>query len=83
MYTGKSNICNLLVYRLLLAAVVTSIKYNEDDYYSNSFYSRVGGINLQEMNLIESEFIRLSEFLLFVDDDSYEKYKKYLLAYQE
>lgn len=62
---------------------MTAIKYNEDDYYSNSFYARVGGINLQELNMIESHFIELSQYNLFVNEETYEKYKLYLMAYKD
>ena len=33
--------------------MLLAIKYNEDDYYSNKYYARVGGISLCELNELE------------------------------
>ncbi len=68
-------------FRILLASVLLSIKYNEDDFYSNTFYAKVGGISLKEINLLEFEFMKLIQFNLFVQEEVYLKYKEYLLNY--
>jgi hypothetical protein len=65
--------------RLILAGVVVAIKYNEDDYFSNSFYAKVGGISLNEINVLETEFINLITFKLFIDEDIFKGYLKYLM----
>ena len=53
-----------------------AIKYNEDDYYSNKYYAKVGGINLDEINDLEYNFLILLNFDVFIDEDTYEKYKE-------
>ena len=53
-----------------------AIKYNEDDYYSNKYYAKVGGINLDELNSLEYNFLILLDFDVFIDEDTYEKYKE-------
>ena len=58
--------------------MVLAIKYNEDDYYSNKYYAKVGGINLEEINTLEYNLLILLEFNAFIDDDTYEKYENQL-----
>jgi hypothetical protein len=59
-----------------------AIKYNEDDYYSNTFYAKVGGISLEEVNILEVEFLKMIKYTLFIDSDIFEKYTIYLKNYQ-
>ncbi len=56
--------------------MLLAIKYNEDDYYSNKYYAKVGGINLDEINDLEYNFLILLNFDVFIDEDTYEKYKE-------
>lgn len=70
-----------LFHRLILAFVLIAIKYNEDDYYANDFYAKVGGISMQEINVIEYEAVILMKHNLFVADDFFSKYKVYLDQY--
>jgi len=71
------------VHRLFLAAVITAIKFNEDDFYSNSFYSKIGGVSINELNNLEDEFLRLINFNLWVEEDLYRKYKLSLTTYEK
>jgi hypothetical protein len=58
-----------------------AIKYNEDDYYANSHYAKVGGISLNELNHLERDFIDWIDFRVFVTKDIYDKYYEYLTYY--
>ena len=58
--------------------MVLAIKYNEDDYYSNKYYAKVGGIGLNELNELEYNLLILLEFNTFIDDETYEKYENQL-----
>jgi hypothetical protein len=60
-----------------------AIKFNEDDYYSNEYYAKVGGISLQELNNLEYECIKMLNHKLFVDENIYEKYEVYLKHYEK
>jgi hypothetical protein len=64
--------------RLILTSILLAIKYNEDEYYSNEYYAKVGGISLREMNALETEFLLLINYSLFVDFDLFNKYKTYI-----
>jgi hypothetical protein len=70
------------IHRVLFTAIIAAIKYNEDDYYSNSYYSKVGGVTVKELNTMEYEFIKLIKYTLFIKTDLFEKYKIYLNHYQ-
>jgi hypothetical protein len=58
--------------------MIVAIKYNEDDFFSNEFYSKVGGVSKKEINKIEYEFLSLIDFSLFVDEEIYNKYNNYI-----
>jgi len=51
---------------------------NEDDYFDNNFYAKVGGLTLQELNFLEVQFLLESNFAMWVDIEIYNKYKTYL-----
>lgn len=72
----------LNIHRIVLTSIMTAIKYNEDDYYSNKYYAKVGGITLDEINRLEYEFIRLIRYSLFVENRVYDKYQTYLNHYK-
>jgi hypothetical protein len=66
------------IHRILFGAVLISIKYNEDSYYDNKFYSEIAGVKLKELKMIEYTFLELSDFNVFIDDNEYEQYRQYL-----
>lgn len=70
------NLCNL--FRMLFTSLIIAIKYNEDQYYEAEYYAKIGGITKEEVIQLEYEFLFLSDFILFVTKDDYEKYKLYL-----
>lgn len=66
------------IHRILFSSILVAIKYNEDKIYDNSFYSRVAGISLKELNALENKFLKIIDFDLFVPKEIYEKYYNYL-----
>ena len=66
------------IHKMILASMLVAIKYNEDDYYSNSFYAKVGGVTKSEIDVLEYEFLVLIEFNLYVSDDLFLKYYDYI-----
>ena len=66
------------IHRILFAAVLMAIKYNEDNFYDNKFYSEIAGVKLKELKLIEYTFLDLIDFQMIIDDETYEKYQQYL-----
>ena len=71
------------IHRILFGAVLISIKYNEDSYYDNKFYSEIAGVKLKELKMIEYTFLELSDFNVFINDIEYEQYKIYLEQFND
>ena len=63
--------------------MILAIKYNEDDYYSNEYYAKVGGITNEEYNNLEMESFILIENKLWISEDIYDRYKNYFDNYQD
>jgi len=70
------------IHRILFSSIIMAIKINEDDYYSNNYYSKVGGISVKELNTLEYDYVRLIRYNLFVNQDIYEKYKIFISCYK-
>jgi hypothetical protein len=66
------------IFKVFLTAIVIAIKFNEDEYDSNSTFAKVGGIPLEELNKLEIEFCKLMKFGFFVDLKSFKEYKIFL-----
>lgn len=64
----------LSVHRLLLSALVVSVKFHEDSQYSNQYYAQVGGFSLQEMNRMEVDFVGLLSWDLEISGITFDKY---------
>ena len=71
------------IHRILFGAVLISIKYNEDSYYDNKFYSEIAGVKLKELKMIEYTFLELSDFNVFINDIEYEQYRIYLEQFND
>ena len=59
------------LHRLVLAAFVVASKYCDDVFETNSYYARVGGISVAEINNLEIEFLSRLHFDLFVPLNEY------------
>ena len=66
------------VHRMFFSSLLLAIKYNEDNFYTNKFYSNVSGLKCSELNKLELKFSTEIKFDLFVDKNLYEKYKNNL-----
>ena len=64
-------------HKLFLMSLTTATKFNEDQVFQNSYYSLVGGIDLQEFNFLEMKFLELMEYSLFVQNKEFGTYLKF------
>lgn len=71
------------IHRVMLIAIISAIKYNEDECYTNGYYAKVGGITLEELNRLEYEFLRLIRYTMFIQGDLFDKYLQYLMGYDD
>ena len=68
------------IHKLILAAFILAIKYNEDNYYSMVFYSKLGGVTPGELNKLEFEFLILIRYNLLIQEELYKKYYNDLMS---
>jgi hypothetical protein len=71
------------IHRLILGCLILAIKYNEDVYYNNEYYAKIGGVPLDEINTLEYKSFELIEQNLFISDDIFEKYFAYITHYDD
>lgn len=61
----------LTAHRLLLSAMTVAAKSQDDVYYSNAHYARVGGVGLAELNGLEMAFLAVLEWRVVVTPDEF------------
>ena len=62
------------IHRLLLISIMIFSKFYDDDYYSNLYWSRIGGISLEDLNNLEIEYLNLLDYNININTEKYEKY---------
>ena len=67
------------IHRILFSSLLISIKYNEDSFFNNTFYSQIAGVKPNELQLLEYTFLEYNDFNVFVKDYEYIQYEKYLI----
>jgi hypothetical protein len=72
----RFKLSNLNVHRTFFTALVVASKFYDDEYYSNAWYGRVGGVGTRELNILEVSFMKLIQFRLVVTPKEYEMYLK-------
>lgn len=68
------------VYKLILTALIVALKYNEDDTNDNKFFSKVGGLDLGELNKLELNFCAKLKWELFISNEVFKEYYIHLLS---
>eukprot|EP00009_Paramoeba_aestuarina_P014707 CAMPEP_0201524176 /NCGR_PEP_ID=MMETSP0161_2-20130828/21158_1 /ASSEMBLY_ACC=CAM_ASM_000251 /TAXON_ID=180227 /ORGANISM="Neoparamoeba aestuarina, Strain SoJaBio B1-5/56/2" /LENGTH=250 /DNA_ID=CAMNT_0047923467 /DNA_START=17 /DNA_END=769 /DNA_ORIENTATION=+ len=76
--TDKTFINANTIHRLIMVSVVIATKFLDDFLQTNTFYARVGGISLSELNKLESEFLQILDFDLLVSEPEYRGYEKFV-----
>ena len=88
MLIYKDRLCDLNkfklnyfnIHKIIIGSMILAIKYNEDDYYDVSFYSKITGVSQKEFKKIEYEMLSLLDYNLYVNEDIFYKYDNYLKA---
>mmetsp|Transcript_18472 Transcript_18472/g.41788 ORF Transcript_18472/g.41788 Transcript_18472/m.41788 type:complete len:284 (+) Transcript_18472:1-852(+) len=73
------TICSLNIHRLLVTSVMLAAKFFDDVYYSNAYYAKVGGVRVQELNVLEALFLHLLGWRVHVLPQEYEQYRRHVL----
>ena len=66
------------IHRILFSAILLAIKYNEDEFFENNYYADIAGIKVLELKFIEYNFFCICEFNLYVNDDTFISYSRFL-----
>ena len=75
---GKIMLTYYNIHRIIFAALLLAIKYNEDRFFENEYYSKIAGIQNDELKNIEYNFFCIFDFNMYVSDEIFDKYNKYL-----
>ncbi|KAF2593782.1 hypothetical protein F2Q70_00044181 [Brassica cretica] len=62
------------VHRLLITTIMIASKYVEDLNYKKSYFAKVGGLETEDLNRLELEFLFLMGFKLHVNVSVFESY---------
>ncbi len=66
--------------RLFFIALVLAAKFNDDLRLSNGDFSKIGGVSVGELILLEIHFLKVIEFNLNVSLSTYVSYLKNILS---
>ena len=66
------------IHRIIFIAVLIAIKYNEDKFFQNDYYSKIAGIPIDELKKLEYTFFCMCDFIMYISDETFEKYNKFL-----
>ena len=69
------------IHRILFSSIIIGIKYNEDCFYDNKYYSQIAGVKMKELVILEYNFIKMLNCELYVSKELYDKYQIYLDNY--
>lgn len=70
----------LNIHRLITTALCTAAKFLEDESHRNSSLSRIGGVpTTEEMNVLETQFLRRLRWDCSVSADTYQLYEESVL----
>jgi hypothetical protein len=64
--TPTFSLSSLTCHRFIIASIAVSSKGFCDAFCTNAHYAKVGGITVGELNLLEREFLRMTEWKLMV-----------------
>ena len=82
-HTADVTLTHYNIHRILFTAILISIKYNEDSFFDNKYYSEIAGVKIKELKLLEYTFISMVNFKFFVHTELYEKYRSYLENFEQ
>jgi hypothetical protein len=79
-FCKKSNILLTYynIYKIIISAVLISIKFNEDKIFDFEYYGKITGIKISELKIIEYNFYCMCDFNIFISEETFEKYSSCL-----
>eukprot|EP00834_Sanchytrium_tribonematis_P001597 NODE_40_length_35084_cov_0.543519.p21 type:complete len:166 gc:universal NODE_40_length_35084_cov_0.543519:14143-14640(+) len=68
------TISSLTIHRFIITALTISSKSVCDLYCTNSLYAKVGGLNIQELNTLELDFMFMMDWRVATSEEELERY---------
>jgi hypothetical protein len=53
-------------------------KFYDDSYITNKVYSRIGGVNVEELLVLEAEFLSMISWTMTTNEEKYYSYSQKL-----
>jgi len=72
-------ISGLSIHRLLLISMTLATKFHNDIPYSNAYCAQVGGLMVEDLNMLEKRFLQLVGWRLHVAHEEYELYRNHVI----
>lgn len=66
---------SLSVHRMLITSVMLATKFFDDETFNNLYYAKVGGLQVFELNQLETKFLTLINFTLIIPSELYDRYQ--------
>ena len=63
-----------IIHKLLICAVITATKFETDGSLTNAAWSKLCGICIDELNILEREFLFMLEFSIVITKEEYNQY---------
>ncbi|OZJ06951.1 hypothetical protein BZG36_00132 [Bifiguratus adelaidae] len=70
-------------YRLFVVALMLANKFLDDNTFTNKTWSEVTTMKVQDLDVMEIEFLSVLDFRLFVRDEEYQRWTAALVQYQQ
>jgi hypothetical protein len=65
------------IYRLFLASALVNAKFTQDINYSFKFYAKVGGVSVDELQILEFSFYAGIDYDLSIKEETFNQYVKF------
>ncbi|CAO3674524.1 unnamed protein product [Rhizopus stolonifer] len=69
------------IHRLIISGIMVASKFFSDVFFTNTRYAKVGGLPVEELNLLELEFLRMNNFNIYVSVEELQQYGNQLLMH--
>ena len=66
------------IYKIVFTSILISLKFYEDEIFTNSYYSQIAGVSEKELIIMEYDFFILLNFNLFIKEEIFNTFKKAL-----
>lgn len=67
-------------FKMILGAAIAAVKFCYDEIYDDKFYAKVGGVTTNVFAQIESAFLNLIDYELYISEELYNSFESVYLC---